>query len=174
MVVQYADDTQVLLRDWEPSTIAALLTAMSVFERASGQRLNASKTRLLLIGGSGEQLPATVGGLQCAAHADALGCTIEDVHAGQQPGSDRAVWQEMLDRVRKCFERVAARVHFSAFGRSHLAASYGVSTLLHRAEFMPVPQEHADRLSIIGGQGIHEPWSQCPRRPFPPAVGQAS
>ncbi len=142
--IQYADDTQVLLCDWSPATVQALLSAMTTFARASGQHLNTSKTRLLLVGCEGSDPPPSVCGLQCATHADALGCTVQSAH---DAGSDRAQWDALLKRVQACFGRIHSRTHLSTFGRSHLAASYGVSTLLHRAEFQQVPAATADRLS---------------------------
>ena len=47
---QYADDTQPLLTSLDPKVIQAFLDHMDVFRRASGQGLNPSKTRLLVIG----------------------------------------------------------------------------------------------------------------------------
>ena len=145
--IQYADDIQVLLRDWEPATVQTLLDAMSIFARASGQRLNTSKTRLLLLGAKDAALPEEVQGLQCASHAEALGCTIQDV--GTELPSSRAAWTTLISRIEACFERLSSRVPFSIFGRSHAAATYGVSTLLHRAEFLPVPEDAASRLQVI-------------------------
>ncbi len=119
---------------------------MATFARASGQHLNTAKTNLLLVGAERAPLPPAVLGLQCASHTEALGCTIEEVQAGHSI-TDRATWEALLKRVGECFDRISSRIHFSAFGRSHLAASYGVSTLLHRAEFLPVPPDQTDRLS---------------------------
>ncbi len=49
---QFSDDVQVLLDG--PAAVPALLDALRVFGDASGQRLNAAKTQVMLVGGTVE------------------------------------------------------------------------------------------------------------------------
>lgn len=56
------------------------------------------------------------------------------------PAQRAQTWAERLDGVKKAFGRLA-RINLSAFGRGLGSAAYGVSMLLHAAEYADAPTE---------------------------------
>ena len=71
--LQFADDTNALLANLD--SVSAFLTAMDVFGAASGQRLNLSKTKVMLLTAppADQPAPTVVHGLQVVSHATILG-----------------------------------------------------------------------------------------------------
>ena len=168
-LVQFADDGQVIVAPWSEEAVESLVEAMGVFGRASGQRLNTGKSRLLVMGMEPDWVaPAEVAGIPVVRQAAALGVVFT---AEGEPTSDpeieeyAAAWQEQLLQVKRCYTRVAEKGHLSVFGRSHAAACYGVGRLLHRAEFSSVPEAvtaqlrrwTADLVDRGGLEGLQRP-----------------
>lgn len=111
---------------------------MAVFEQASGQGLNASKSLLLPIGdlAAAGPLPAEAGGIKVLAEAGALGVVYTN-------GGDRAagvVWEDKVAPVRKRFAKIA-KLGLSIFGRANAAGTYGLGRLLYHAEHAGLPGE---------------------------------
>jgi hypothetical protein len=141
---QFADDANILLPGLGAAGVQRFLGAMAVFARASGQALNAAKSKLLPVGDwpAGEAFPAAVCGLPVVAQAEALGMQFSN-----QPGDAAAAvdWPARLDRVRGCYGRLAA-LPLSIFGRASAASGYGVAQLLYHAEFAGLPADTAAQL----------------------------
>jgi hypothetical protein len=74
------------------------------------------------------------------AEAKALGVTFR--HGTDPP---EAPWAELRHGVERCYSRVAG-VRLSAFGRGFSSAAYGVSRLLHAAEYAGLPAAEAAAL----------------------------
>lgn len=140
---QFADDTQVYL-----GSMRELPHFMSVMERfalASGQQLNTSKTKLLLVGRAAraqvEQLRVQLppGSPQVATTATVLGVPIGE----RQPatGLRSAAFDRRVPGVLAALERLSCVRQLSAFGRGLGSAAYGVSQLLYAAEFDDVPSD---------------------------------
>ena len=138
--LQYADDCKALLPSF--ADVPLFLAAMHTFGEASGQRLSQRKSQLLEIGAVGplEAAPLEVHGLKVVDRVKALGVVF---HRGVTPAS--AQWDDLLDKVEVCYRR-ATRVNLSAFGRGFASAAYGVSRLLHAAEFTGLPAAAVKRL----------------------------
>ena len=49
-----------------------------------------------------------------------------------------AQWDDLLPKIQGCYRR-ASRVRLSAFGRGFASAAYGISRLLHAAEYVGLP-----------------------------------
>lgn len=103
--VQYADDTQTLLKNLEQPTVHQFVTAMDVFGRASGQHLNLTKTKLMPVGDiqAWHPLPRQVSGIKVVESATALGIPISN--GGD--GGDSVQWQQLLDTVTYCYGKIA-------------------------------------------------------------------
>ena len=145
---QYADDTQPLLTSLDPEVIQAFLDHMDVFRRASGQALNPSKTRLLVIGDASafDPCPSTVCGLQVVKQAESLGVSFSNAPAAAT--SRPEVWEDLLSRVKNSFERIS-RLGLSVFGRAQAASAYGISQILHQAEHLGLPDDVRDQLHSL-------------------------
>lgn len=141
--MQFADDTEVLLRDARPDTVCRFLQHMCVYERATGQALNPSKSRLLPVGdvSAFQPLPATVEGVPVVERAQALGVVLTN-------GGDPAAsidWQQRVAPVGKRFDRLA-KLGLSAFGRAQCAGSYGVGRVLFHAGHTGMPGDTAQQM----------------------------
>lgn len=76
---QYADDTKALLKSLLEGDVRSFLEVMSTFQKASGQRLNETKTELLPIGALGpDTLPMTVCGLKVVSVARGVGVSFDN------------------------------------------------------------------------------------------------
>lgn len=135
--LQYADDLKALLPSADD--VPRFLGVMDTFAKASGQQLSKTKTKLLPIGRQ-KQLPEEIGGLKVASEAKALGITFR--HFNTQPIVN---WDELLAVVSKCYTRLANR-GLSIFGRGIASSTYGISKLLHAAEFVQMPEHYQKKL----------------------------
>ena len=138
--LQYADDLEAFLPSFDE--VPSFVAAMDTFGAASGQRLSMDKTQLLEVGAVGPLHPAPVHGIKVVAEAKALGVTL---HRGT--ASPDAPWDELRQGVERCYGRVAG-VGLSAFGRGFSSAAYGVSRLLHAAEYAGLPAAAAGALQV--------------------------
>jgi hypothetical protein len=143
--VQYADDCKALRPSFDE--VPPFLDAMRTFGDASGQRLSMRKTRLLEVGAVGPlaAAPTLVHGLKVVDKVTALGV---EFRRGLAPAS--AQWDESLAKIEVCYRR-ASRVQLSAFGRGFASAAYGVSRLLHAAEYAGLPAATAAALQTATG-----------------------
>ena len=133
VAAQYADDIQVFLE--AHSAVRPLFLALETFRAASGQAVNAGKSKLLVLGAAAEPLPgAMAGGVPLVASATALGFTFHAAVDAQ--ATPKRGWDDMLASVERAYTALA-HTHMSAFGRAFGASSYGLSTLLFAAEFSP-------------------------------------
>ena len=141
---QFADDTQVLLPSLRE--VPTFLGAMGTFAAASGQQLNASKTKLLLLGRAAraqvdalqqQQQQRCPGGPQVVADAAVLGVPFGQEDQGVPGGS--TAFQRRLPGVLAALRRLSHIKQLSAFGRGLGSAAYGVSQLLYAAEFDDAP-----------------------------------
>ena len=141
MALQYADDTVPLLPDL--GALPPFLDAMATFHRATGQRLNPAKTKVLPLGAVPAGLPDAAHGLAVTATATTLGVVFG---AAADP---TARWPDRLAGVERCYAKLAG-LSLSAFGRGMASAAYGVSKFLYHAEFtgMP-PQPTLDRIVSV-------------------------
>lgn len=158
--LQFADDTQALLRSVRPEDVQRFVDHMGVFGDASGQRLNLDKCKLLAIGAvePGAPAPGVVAGLRGVLAATSLGITFSSAPG---PVED---WQPLLDTVKQCYSKVA-RLPLSIFGRSHAAATYGVSRLLFRAEHVGMPTEVVEQMQRWDSALVDRQQAPGPRRP---------
>jgi hypothetical protein len=140
----------VTVAPWSEEAVVGLVEAMEVFGRASGQRLNVGKSRLLVMGMEADWVaPAEVAGIPVVRQAAALGVvfTAEGEPTKEEDIAEyAAAWEEQMRLVERCYTRVAEKGHLSVFGRAHAAACYGVGRLLHRAEFSSVPEAVTEQL----------------------------
>jgi exonuclease III len=140
---QFADDTQVFLQSVRQ--LPGFFVVMDRFGQASGQRLNRSKSKVLLLGRAARaqasllQAQQPPGGPQVVCSATVLGVPIGVEPAGGQPGS--AAVADRLPGVLAALTRLSRVQQLSAFGRGLGSAAYGVSLLLYAAEFDDVPSE---------------------------------
>ena len=124
---QYADDTEVFfsqLAEADP-----ILSSLSTFALASGQRLNPSKSAVVPLGVPPPDLPPVVAGVPVASRASALGFEFSSLGA-------QAEWQPLYNRVLERYSRIA-RLPLSSFGRGFAASGYGLSRILYHLEFCP-------------------------------------
>jgi hypothetical protein len=141
VATQFADDNQVCLEGVQ--CVPALLGALETFGRASNQRVNVSKSRLLPVGAlAGVPLPPAVGGLPVVASARALGFVFP---AGVGPAVPAAGWEALVAQAEGRLARLAG-VPMSAFGRARAASAYAYGPLLYAAEFVALPAPHLRRL----------------------------
>ena len=142
---QFADDTQVLLQSVRQ--LPGFWAVMDRFGLASGQRLNRSKSKVLLLGKAARaqagslQAQQPPSGPQVVCSATVLGVPIgvEPRASGGQPSS--AAVADRLPGVLAALTRLSRVKQLSAFGRGLGSAAYGVSQLLYAAEFDDVPSE---------------------------------
>jgi hypothetical protein len=139
---QYADDAQALLRSCDEATVQAVLAHLDTFGAASGQRVNPAKSKLLPLSRPPGPLPTSVAGVPVASSATILGATVA---SGVEPPADPSSWDSQVKAVKATFSKVS-NLSLSVFGRAQAAASYGVSTLLFRAEHEVMPAAVADQL----------------------------
>ena len=143
---QFADDLTALLPT--VAHVPQFMSAMETFGAASGQHLNSTKTRVLLMGtqaaaGGPSGPPTTVDAgngitLQVVPQLTILGIPIaaDPAHAGL--GEAPVNWPERLAAVNaRC--STLSRLPISGFGRGIASSSYGVSRLLFIAEFCGIP-----------------------------------
>jgi len=135
--VHYADDAEVVLKDMRPDTVKGFLDHMAVFGRASGQWLNAGKSRLLPVGAveEGQPLPPAVSGIQVVHRA----CTLGLGFANGGDDMEGVDWQEKVGWVGGRFAKLA-KLHLSIFGRAQAAGAYGLGGLLFQAEHAGLPE----------------------------------
>ena len=127
----FADDAKVLLDSFDD--VPHFKAAMHTFGQASCQRLSLEKTALLEVGNVPNPREGCVDGLRVVHEAKALGVWF---HGGTAPASAR--WDELHEGVLKCYKRLS-HVSLSAFGHGFATAAYGVSRLLHAAEYTGMP-----------------------------------
>jgi exonuclease III len=130
---QFADDMQVFLHSLRE--VPTLVHAMLVFERASGQGLNHSKSSLLPIGPPHHNTPPAltlVAGIPVKQSANALGFSFA---CGMAPPTPADGWDTLVQRVTSKISMLA-RLPLSAFGRAVGVSSYAMSKLLYHAEFL--------------------------------------
>ena len=141
--MQFADDTAVVLKDPSPSTVHQFLEHMRIYRGASGQALNAAKSRLLPIGEvrAFGQVPSVVGGIPVESETGALGVAFAN---GGDPAT-RINWQERVPKAHQRFSRLA-KLGLSVFGRAQCAGAYGVSRVLFHAGHSGMPGEIAQDL----------------------------
>ena len=140
---QYADDVEPLVPDF--ASVPSLVAGLQTFGAASGQFLNPSKSRLLLLGRqpTAQPVPAAVAGLEVVQSAASLGI----VFAGQ--GVEGCDWDARMAKVRSRLQRISRLPGLSAFGRAFAANSYALSSLLYAAQYTGVvPAQQAAELTV--------------------------
>lgn len=143
---QYADDAEAFLLTL--AEVPTFMTCMDDFAKASGQRLNPTKTRLLHIGQQPEQAAVprgaapVLGDLQVVAKAKSLGVFFD------QHGKSSGNWDGRMEIVRHRMQNISRISKLSAFGRAFAANAYALSTLLYAAQFAGhLPAEVTSKLS---------------------------
>jgi len=157
--VQFADDIAPFLRSASLAHRQVFSEDMDAFGRASGQCLNALKSKLLRIGreeeeGTGEEgggvgggAPAAAGAIPFATSASGLGAVFTN-DAANLDGS-LVDWEGLLGGVTKCYQRVASLPMLSIFGRAAAAGSYGVGKILYQAQHNGLPEPVATTLEKL-------------------------
>ena len=136
----YADDAQALLAS--TTQLPPFLAAMDTFAAATGQHLNPSKSRILLLGAVPPHAdallppPAARRGIPVVPCTTALGVPL--CNGPLPPDVTAAAWAARLASVEAVYTRVS-RLGLSTFGRGFASAGYGVPKLLFQAEFLGQP-----------------------------------
>ena len=144
---QFADDTQVFLPN--ATAVPAFIEVMDRMASASGQKLNLSKSKLLLLGKHARQQFSSLL-VQHAFGTLPLTPVLEANVLGIIVGSDAPVdWESRVHGVEAAFTRLAHIPQLSIFGRGMGSSSYGVSKLLFAAEYYDViPDVFSSRLNL--------------------------
>ncbi len=137
---QYADDAEPFLRSL--AQLPAFVSCMQTFAAASGQHLNPSKTRVMVLGRQQQQqqqpLPS---GLNLAQSAKSLGVTFSGT------GGTQVDWEERMATVKHRIAKIAHVPNLSAFGRAFAVNAYALATLLYAGQYScGIPSQHADLL----------------------------
>ncbi|MBV5331928.1 reverse transcriptase family protein, partial [bacterium] len=127
---QYADDTEVFLPDAQ--AVVKFLATMHIFEKASGQRLNTTKTKVLLLGHA-RPTPPTIEGLTVVSEVKTLGVTFKAFTGDPTPD-----WEFQVTRIKSAYSSIS-RWTLTAFGRAYASGTYAVSRVLHHAEYSGAP-----------------------------------
>ena len=144
--LQYADDTNVLLASLD--SVGAFLTAMDVYGTASGQRLNLSKTKIMMLTTPPADLsmPTVIEGLQVVSRALVLGIPFAPVapvnasSGARRQGQREAVvdWPPLVNKFHQRLQKLG-KLPLTVFGRGFASSAYAVSVLLYQAEYMGAP-----------------------------------
>ena len=138
--------------------VQLLLSALSIFGDASGQRLHPAKTTVLPIGVVPRSLRhagGAVAGLSISSVARTLGTAFVQGDGGvvqrTAVGQPHPEWspeeEAALRRVETCCTTIHSRRSLSLFGRAMASAAYGTSQLLYALEFRLAPPSSVfDRL----------------------------
>lgn len=175
----YADDMVAVLR-LDQARLAAFAPDMRVFTDATGQDVNAPKSRAMAVGVVGPRPPALAAlPYPVVAEAQTLGVLFSN---GPLPAARLAeFWEERLAGVYSRYERLA-RMQLSPFGRGYAATGYGLGRLLFHMEFMGLPpRRQLDALlrrtarlvdrGHVPGQGAQPVAVPNVGLPGPPAAG---
>ena len=155
----YADDTQIHLSDLSPEALTSLTNALATFGGASGQHVNVTKSKAILMGATQPPLPSTLAGIPVVEHTTSLGitqCTLPPPAAPRAPtayntrGSQRpprcepaptpAAWSDRMAKTSRRVETLG-KLPLSAMGRGLAATAYALSSFLYHAEFEGLPPE---------------------------------
>lgn len=137
---QYADDAEPFLKAL--AELPAFLDCMRQFAAASGQHLNPSKTRVLLLGrqptAASAQQPPPAADVPVAESAKSLGVTFTGV------GNVQVDWEARLAVVKQRLTKISNIPNLSAFGRAFAVNAYALGTLLYVSQFAcSIPTQHA-------------------------------
>jgi hypothetical protein len=155
---QFADDTQVYLPS--DADLPAFFVVMESFAAATGQHLNISKTKVLVLGRAARQARAAQQQQQRQHQQQqqqhgqpqqqqqrrrrreepqvVTTATVLGVSIGGEPAS---VYAERTPGVLAALKRLSQLKHLSALGRGLSSAAYGVSKMLYAAEFSDLPTD---------------------------------
>jgi len=131
---QFADDTEGFFE--KATDIELFVNSMQTFAEASGQHLNMQKTKVMPIGDWStptEALPPTIAGLSVVQQATSLGVTLSAYTGFPIPD-----WDSRIQQVERSYTKIA-KWHLSIFGRARNSGVYGVSKLLHHAQYSGWP-----------------------------------
>ena len=128
---QYADDCDVFLPAGGES-LSLFSSTMETFEKASGQKLNAAKTNVFVLG---NPLPSTR--LENLKDASPFTFVSSLRVLGTCLGT-RTDWNLHLEACKKKI-RSLVKLSLSEFGRCFATSSYVYPTFLYEAEFSPLP-----------------------------------
>lgn len=180
VTLQHADDTKLLLGDTHAGTVQQLWAALDTFSRASGQRINADKSAVLLIGAVPEGAPAELGGVPVVREHLALGVMHTNVSMGVLPAEARLLRAPPLPpdalvpraRLHEAWQRrlaaFAATTHrvmhhpASAMGRGLWLSTYGLSTFLYHAEYEGAPPGVLRQVGALAAAAVDRPFSRMP------------
>jgi exonuclease III len=133
---QYADDYSQFLRNL--AEIPAFINAMEQFGKASGQRLNITKSETIIIGATdttaGAEQPQS--SLRMVESAKTLGVHFNN-NKGPTPVQSLA---PSLDKANACMNRIAG-MSLSTFGRAAAVSGYALSKALYKLEFEGIPSD---------------------------------
>ena len=132
---QYADDAEPILTSL--AELPAFLECMSVFAAATGQHLNPTKTKLLMLGQQ-QSHPEPATGLAVSSSAKALGVVFDG------GGGVEVDFEARMTLVKHRLAKIASIPHLSSFGRAFATNAYALGTLLYGAQFAcGIPDQHA-------------------------------
>lgn len=154
---QFADDAEVFLPD--QSAVPKFLETMRTFEKASGQKLNVEKTKILKIGAHPTFTAATeLHGIPVAPTAKALGIIFS-----QFTGDPIKNFEPLIAKLDRSYSSIS-NWRFTIFGRAHATGCYGVTRLLHHAEYSGLltiaQQQHLTKITaklVDRGQAPSDP-----------------
>lgn len=137
-VTAYADDATLTLKD--DSSVAYAFDQIHVYEKASGSKLNMTKTEGLYIG---EHAGKTTGPVPITWKSDSLkilGCKI---------GNDmRQDWDKALDKLRNKLANWQKR-NITICGKTTLIKAYGLAGITYLASVFPLPESVALQLHKV-------------------------
>ena len=129
VAAQYADDAEIPFSS--EADLPPILTTLSIFATASGQRLNHVKSEVVRFGcSSPTPPPASIAGISLVPSTVALG-----IQFGAQ---DPEIWTSLKSRATDRCDRLA-KLYLSDLGRGLAASSYALSRILFHFEFLRPP-----------------------------------
>ena len=133
-ITQMADDTTVFVSDYE--SLQRILETMSLFEKASGLRLNKGKTEAMWLGIKGHRKK----GLGLKWQEDSIFSL--GVHFCQNKiNSEELNLTQSLDRCLKCLD-IWSRRHLSIIGRITVIKSFALPKLLYAMTNLPISEAY--------------------------------
>ena len=136
---QFADDLTALISS--VARIPHFISTMNTFGKATGQCLNTTKTRVLLMGTlASDATTVDAGGgqtLDVVQRMTVLGIPLTADLSPVTPD-----WPARLAEVTRRGSKISS-LPISAFGRAIASSTYGVSTLLFHAEYCGLPPEQS-------------------------------
>ncbi len=172
--LHHADDSKIFLQDLSDATVQAMLSSLTTFANASGQRINISKSEALLIGAPPPApAPPTLAGIPVVPAVKSLGVThvnADPLPPRRQSGpllrsSHRPVvppplpppvqdsWVRRTETAtRLC--NVVCRLQLSTMGRGLCTSSYATSACHFHAEQQGIPDDVAANIDSIVARAV--------------------